>query len=167
MSTRRERQQLNEGRLRELAQVIDAADTALTTAQHHVSSALSVAQEIGALGHGEDRWQAQRDQASGRTTDDLNTLWSHSNLIRLRVSEDHALLQTFDRATEALSQTTTLTEELLEVGLDRHQRQPIWETLREARKSALGAQSEFETAARDLLGPRLVRVKAPRKWPTR
>jgi hypothetical protein len=166
VSGRRHRRTLNEGRLRELAQVIDAADIALTDAHHHLGSGASLAREIGALGgNSEDRWQRRRQDVTARTVDDLNSLWSRSNLIRLRVAEDHEVWRAFDRATEAVGQATTVMEELLEVGLDRQQREPIWRTLREARNAAVDAQTDFEAAARGLLGPRIGRVSRKLLWP--
>lgn len=157
-STRRHGLRLNEDRLRELARVIDAADGALTTTHHHLGSAGKLAQEVGALGTGsEDRWEDPRQQAKDRAVEDLNVLWSHENLIRLRVSDEHPLLLRFVEATEALGQAITLVEELLEIG-EREQRRPIWESLREARSGAVKAQRDFEAAARELLGPQLDRL---------
>jgi hypothetical protein len=158
LSTRRYKLRFNEDRLRDLVRVIDVADETLTKAHHHLGSAASLAQEVGALGVStEDRWENQRQDTKDRAVEDLNALWSHENLIRLRVYEDHPLLLRFNEATEALGQAITVVEELLEPG-DRAQRRPVWQSLREARSAAVQAQRDFEAAARDLLGPRLDRV---------
>ena len=92
-STRRHGLRLNEGRLRELARVIDAADGALTKTHHHLGSAGRLAQEVGAHGaSSEDRWEGPRQRAKDRAVEDLDVLWSHENLLRLRVSDEHPLL---------------------------------------------------------------------------
>lgn len=157
-STRRHGLRLNEGRLRELARVIDAADGALTKTHHHLGSAGRLAQEVGAHGaSSEDRWEGPRQHAKDRAIEDLDVLWSHENLLRLRVSDEHPLLLRFVEATEALGQAVTLVDELLEVG-ERERRRPVWERFREARAGAVKAQRDFEAAAREMLGPRLDRL---------
>lgn len=86
LSARRYKLRFNEDRLRDLVRVIDAADETLTKAHHHLGSTASLAQEVGALGVStEDRWENQRQDTKDRAVEDLNALWSHENLIRLRV----------------------------------------------------------------------------------
>jgi hypothetical protein len=137
---RRERRQINEGRLRELAQLVDEADRALTEGQHHVNVGLSVAKKVGAAGPpaiANDRWEAEREEARVQTNKDLNALWRYSNLLRLRVAEDHQLLRSFEGAVRNLEQQTTAMAELLEVGSERFQRKPAWDIASTARGKRL------------------------------
>jgi hypothetical protein len=163
---RRERRQINEGRLRELAQIVDEADRALTEGQHHVNAGLSVAKEVGAAGPpaiANDRWEAKREEARVHTIDDLAALWRLSNRLRLRVADDHPLLRSFELAVSNLEQQTTAMAELLEVGSERVHRKPAWDIAGTARKNVANAQRDFEAAARELLGPQLERLASTRR----
>ncbi len=57
-----------------------------------------------------NRWEGPRQHAKDRAVEDLDVLWSHENLLRLRVSDEHPLLLRFVEATEALGQAVTLVD---------------------------------------------------------
>jgi len=160
VSRGRDKQQLNEVRLRELAQIVDLADIALTSGQHALQAAGEIAQGIGVrTGH-----RPEPDSAASR--DRLiqvgNDLSTYSSRLRLRVADDHDLMISFERASGALEQAGAAVHELLEPFTDTHDRPADWAKLQGARTTAEKAQRDFQAAARALLAPRLERLRGSR-----
>lgn len=152
VSSRRHRRELGETRLRELARTVEGADAALTEALQHLGAAAAVAQEVGAsaMEPGE-RWEPERQRFDEQLLGDENALWTHSNLLRLRVPDDGELLRGFDEAARLFGEAVTLVEELLEPG-ERPHREPVWRSLREVRAGTVSAQRAYESAAQQLIG---------------